>query len=138
MSDQPATMAGMTYPPASPAPPDRATIELALRVAQREVAGLEPDYWRGAVAVLRWALGHVDVAPVTGRPIRVDLDEPRRVTLNGEAERTYQCMHGGRLRVELGLSYLTGAENTCAWVATGSGFAHTLDRQWLREHLGVE
>jgi hypothetical protein len=129
----------MTDPSSSNVRPDRATVELALRVAEREVVG-EPcqSYWHGAIDALRWALGHVDVAPVTRRLIRVDLEEPRRATVYGEAERTYECMRGGRLRVDVGLRYLTGVENTCAWVATGSGFAQPLDREWLREHLGVE
>lgn len=109
-------------------PPARPTVELALRVAEREAAKeVGRLYWRGAVDALLWALGHQVVAPVSSILVTVDLDEPRRATVMSEAEHAYHGMHGTRPNAELGLRYLTGVENTCMWIATGSGIGLTLD-----------
>jgi hypothetical protein len=125
-------------------PPDRATIELALRVAQKRLteppASYDPGnmYWRGAAETLRWSLGQRGIAPVSERQVAANLDAPRRTAVNQEAQYAYECMRGDRrLPEDVSQGYLTGAENTLCWVAGGRGFAMPLDPSWLREHYGI-
>jgi hypothetical protein len=118
--------------------PDRATIELAMRVAEHKRGGERPgSYWHGAVDALAWTLGQSSLGPVSHTEGPVDLDGPARRLVRWEAEAAYACMTGLQ-RTELGMRYLTGVENTCMWVATGSGFAESLDRDWLRNHMGIQ
>jgi hypothetical protein len=50
------TIGPMTDPSDSKTPPDRLTVELALRVAEHEAAKeVGRLYWRGAADSLRWA-----------------------------------------------------------------------------------
>ena len=118
----------MSDPSNSRVVPDRSTIELALRVAEKECAGVRPgSYWHGAAAALRWALGLRAVSPVSERHVVVDLDDAGRRPVRSEAETTYELMSGGTRRADVpGMRYLTGVENTCMWIVNGSGFAHPL------------
>lgn len=125
-------------PSESGIPPDLATIELALRVAERQCNGEFPgSYWHGAAEALRWALGLRDMAPVSQEQQAADLHTPRRPVLRSEAEIAYEYMTGAR-RGDFGMRYLTGVENTCMWIVAGRGFAQTLDRDWLRQYLDLE
>lgn len=117
--------------------PDRDTIELALRLAEPELAGREQDYWCGATSALRWALGQTDRAPASSHVVHVDLEDPRRVAVMSEAEHAYHGMYRRREREDLGLRYLTGVENTLMRVVTGSGFAKTVDLERLCESRGI-
>jgi hypothetical protein len=54
--------------------PDRATVELALRIAERKVQEESPgSYWHGAMAALQRALGLTGTTPIMLRRIAVDL-----------------------------------------------------------------
>jgi hypothetical protein len=126
-------------------PPDRQLVERALRVAQYHLANptasSEPDeaYWRGAREALRWSLGRRGTAPVSQLAAQVDLDGPRRATVDQEARYTYECMRGERRTPEeFGMRYLTGAENTLYWIARGHGFVTSLAAEVVREEYGID
>ena len=135
----------MSDPSNNGVPPDRATVERALRVARRECAqpaeSYDPgnDYWRGAIEALRWSLNQRGTAPVSELTDVADLDVPPRSIVRREALHTHDVMRGDRRRTDgVSMGYLAGAENTLMWVAGGRGFAAPLDVGWLRENYGIE
>ncbi|MEU4924643.1 hypothetical protein AB0G29_35480 [Streptomyces parvus] len=80
-------------------------------------------YDEGLLAALRWAAGQAPAPPVSptvlGRPVTAD-------DVTREQGRAHEAMQGGTAEPELravaqakGQAYLTGAENTLAWI-TGS------------------
>ncbi|WP_326655628.1 hypothetical protein [Streptomyces sp. NBC_01750] len=80
-------------------------------------------YDKGLLAVLNWATGRTEQPPVSPTPLG------RPVTGNDakrEQYRAHEAMQGGIAEPELrkvaqekGQGYLTGAENTLAWVIGG-------------------
>ena len=135
----------MSDPSDTGVPPNRATVELALRVAQREVRQPGPAYdvanryWQGAVEALQWVVGQRTATPASDQDARADLDHQRCPVVRREAVYAYECMNGQRRQGDgMDLRYLTGVENTLMWVVTGDGFAGPLDPQWLRENYGIE
>ena len=102
----------MTDPPGSRATPERAIVELALRVADHQRAA-EPTrrYWIGTGDALRWTLGRIDVAPVSRGDEPVHLDDRWRRAVRAEAETADACTRGS-LATDTDMDYLTGAEST--------------------------
>lgn len=91
----------------------RRDLQLLLASAQAELtAGRQPDYQRGIIASVRWALGQTADPPLSNRT----LPAPTVDDLFQEEEVATKTMYGEYGRVEhLTQGFLVGVEATMLW-----------------------